>query len=431
VKLRPSAIAFFSLAGAFLVVPPAPATEIELSAADDIPREVFRFQDEGLSPRLELGPGTSWNQGGEFGDPFAPQFTDPDPFDFAKVPLNARSDPFSNGNTLPAVALKPESEIRPQEKVDRYCFNTGIEADNACEGKHYSTAASLYERMARATTDSANRLWWKGKALLCRNQKESAAVLLEESFKITPNWVMAQDIHNLYVQLKRPDESRIWCARVNGIQWESVPPAPIAQSKAEDPVMSSEQPFTAYERETFGFDAFADDVKELKVFFQHETDEPFNKHFEKVLWKSLKDWTAASRGILQFKQVKDIRDANIICKWEPRFDKWDSRLGQTRPSISEKLTGNEKCAFVLVFAKGDDSPLYQHGTYKSFLSEKLLKAACLHEIGHALGFCGHSSVRSDLMFPALDPHHLTSKLSKRDKMLIYRMYRQRVVGTHI
>ena len=141
--------------------------------------------------------------------------------------------------------------------------------------------------------------------------------------------------------------------------------------------------------------------------------------FARLFLESLKEWTIASQGKIGFQLVPQPDLADITCSWTSDLS---AAAGDGENGITDSVSVDRNHgAFEVDKAKikirtGKGAP----GSY-SFVSDDCMKATCLHEIGHALGFKGHSPNSHDMMYykeiPAIKP-----VLSERDKNTLLRLY---------
>jgi Matrixin. len=152
----------------------------------------------------------------------------------------------------------------------------------------------------------------------------------------------------------------------------------------------------------------------IKVFIASGSSVPgYKLSFDSVLRQSFAEWSEASNGLVTFQFVPNEAAANLVCSWtnDPgtmknrrrgRRDKYIRRPPGYRARLDKVLT----------------VPLVQALP----VTDNFLKQTCLHEIGHALGFGGHTNNKSDTMFFTIRLSDQPPSLSARDKRSIQLLY---------
>lgn len=164
----------------------------------------------------------------------------------------------------------------------------------------------------------------------------------------------------------------------------------------------------------------------LKIFISNGTDEGghtvkgFREYYNEVLVDAFDAWVKASQNRLAYQIVDNVNDANIVCTWTDRTDFLKEKgtsveQGVARVTAQRLNDREEEILHVRVIVLILD---VNRGTN---LSDDDLKKACLHEVGHALGFNGHSSNNRDVMFFSESPT-VWAALTKRDKATMARLY---------
>lgn len=156
----------------------------------------------------------------------------------------------------------------------------------------------------------------------------------------------------------------------------------------------------------------------LRVFIHPESSVPgFRSEFVELFQQATRDWERASGGQVRFEQAKDAQHADIDVSWTDKRDtatvSGEAGYTKTYPNQSG-LDRSTICLYTVAPTPGKS------------ISDPMMRVACLHELGHALGMQGHSKDPRDIMIPA---YHLKSddtaqsvQLSQRDVKTIRRLY---------
>lgn len=152
----------------------------------------------------------------------------------------------------------------------------------------------------------------------------------------------------------------------------------------------------------------------IKVFIAPGASVPgYKLSFDSVLRQSFADWSEASNGLVTFQFVPNEAAANLVCSWtnDPGTMKNRAEAGETNISADRQGIVQGSIKFLTV-------PLVQALP----VTDNFLKQTCLHEIGHALGFGGHTNNKSDTMFFTIRFSDQPPSLSARDKRSIQLLY---------
>ncbi|MBY0358534.1 MAG: tetratricopeptide repeat protein [Candidatus Obscuribacterales bacterium] len=171
----------------------------------------------------------------------------------------------------------------------------------------------------------------------------------------------------------------------------------------------------------------------LKLFIANGTDQAgnsvagFRETFNYIVLAAFNDWTKASHGKLSYSLVTDPREADIVFTWtaDPAFLHGEGNnveQGVAKVEFKDEPKSSEQKiagAHVILLVNNRQSGLA--------LSDDDMKKACLHEIGHALGFAGHSTNPKDVMFFSESPA-VWPALTKRDKATMLKLYQDYPAG---
>jgi len=164
----------------------------------------------------------------------------------------------------------------------------------------------------------------------------------------------------------------------------------------------------------------------IRIFISNGTDEAgqrvggFREYYNEILIDSIEAWMKASQNRLAYTVVENVQNADIVCTWTDRTDflkekgnsveQGAARIAARGISEQEEEIGHVRVIVLITNVQGGGN-----------ISDDMLKKACLHEMGHALGFAGHSNNNRDVMFFSESPT-VWAALTKRDKATMARLY---------
>ncbi len=152
----------------------------------------------------------------------------------------------------------------------------------------------------------------------------------------------------------------------------------------------------------------------IKVFIAPGTGTPgFLPQYTQVLEESLAMWQHASKNKVSFKRVDKAADADLVCSWTADAGTFTNRAEAGETTVFTNSLGIVKGTIkVLTVAQVAELPL----------TVNRLRQICLHEIGHALGFGGHTRDPQDMMFFSTRVTDMDRGLSPRDVSSIRLLY---------
>lgn len=165
----------------------------------------------------------------------------------------------------------------------------------------------------------------------------------------------------------------------------------------------------------------------LKLFIANGCDlngrpaRGFKEYFNMIFLESLDTWMKASGYRLAYTVVTDHRDADITCTWTTDKGFLADKGSQVEQGVAKVDSVDYRnspdqeikhCDVIILITAPDG---------KGIISDEDVKKTCLHEIGHALGFAGHSNNNKDIMFFSEAPS-VWPALTKRDKATIVKLY---------
>ena len=152
----------------------------------------------------------------------------------------------------------------------------------------------------------------------------------------------------------------------------------------------------------------------IKVYVTPGDNVPsYKPQYANILKRSFEDWASASRDRVQFVFVNQPAGADIECSWSAD----PSKLANAAESAETRLATNSKGlvhASVVILTV----PL----TPGFPLTDNRLRWYLLHEVGHLLGYTGHTQNPADIMFFSSRIPDEWRDLTLRDKNTLLRLY---------
>jgi tetratricopeptide (TPR) repeat protein len=139
----------------------------------------------------------------------------------------------------------------------------------------------------------------------------------------------------------------------------------------------------------------------------------FRPSFDQILRRSFDEWTAASAGLVSFQFVPSPKEANITCSWSDNPASFRNRAEAGETNLKADSKGLIEGTIVM-----STVPLVQALP----VTDNFLKQTCLHEIGHALGFGGHTNNPADIMFFTVRFADREPHLGQRDTRSVQMLY---------
>lgn len=155
----------------------------------------------------------------------------------------------------------------------------------------------------------------------------------------------------------------------------------------------------------------------LKVFISDGAGTPgYQDYYPDFMRKAFNEWQGTSSGKVRWQEVASPEQADIVVSWtaEAKPKGPGVEAGETKSTIGvNRFTGQQNIirAHISILTSLMGRPFDDVDTYKT----------CLHEVGHAIGMEGHSSVASDIMYPILNKAQ-TPYLKERDINTIAELY---------
>lgn len=139
----------------------------------------------------------------------------------------------------------------------------------------------------------------------------------------------------------------------------------------------------------------------------------WNPRFDQVLGESFGTWQQASQNKVCFKPVTNPAEADLKCSWTSNSGTFKNRAEAGETTLMANSQG---------IVGGTISILTVPLMPELPVTENRLRLICLHEIGHALGFGGHTTNPQDVMFYSSQVSDQARTLSQRDIISLRLLY---------
>ncbi len=297
---------------------------------------------------------------------------------------------------------------------------------NAQAADLFAQAVQLGPNLATAHVDY-------GIALSKLNKNDLAVAELKQAVQLDPNqpsaWLTLGGLYQTQGQIDQaigalsefttrfpthPDAAKVG-SLIQGLAKLSrtLPRTSPAQSvSAGQPAMAADDYYP--EATPQGVHRWPASMMPIKVFVRPGTNVPFYKpEYDDILKRAFSDWMAASQNRVQFQFVSRPEAANIECSWiaDPGSLANAAEAGETRLALNS--TGIVHATVMLLTV-----PLVAALP----ITDNRLRVICLHEIGHVIGFTGHTRNPDDIMFFSNRISDDWRELSARDKNTLIRLY---------
>ncbi|MDQ5935092.1 MAG: Matrixin family metalloprotease [Cyanobacteriota bacterium erpe_2018_sw_21hr_WHONDRS-SW48-000092_B_bin.40] len=159
----------------------------------------------------------------------------------------------------------------------------------------------------------------------------------------------------------------------------------------------------------------------IKVYIASGKGVPgYLPQYTQILEESFATWQQGAQDKLSFISVKDPSQADLVCSWTNDSNSFTNRAEAGETVVFTNSQGIVKGTIkILTVAQMAELPL----------TNNRLRQICLHEIGHALGFGGHTRDPQDMMFFSTRVTDQDRSLSPRDAASIKLLYSS-AIGMH-
>ncbi|MBP9091554.1 tetratricopeptide repeat protein [bacterium] len=159
----------------------------------------------------------------------------------------------------------------------------------------------------------------------------------------------------------------------------------------------------------------------IKVYIAPGKGVPgFLPQYTQILEESFATWQQGAQDKLAFISVKDQSQADLTCSWTNDANSFSNKAEAGETVVFTNSQGIVKGTIkILTVAQMAELPL----------TNNRIRQICLHEIGHALGFGGHTRDPQDMMFFSTRVTDQDRTLSPRDAASIKLLYSS-AIGMH-
>jgi tetratricopeptide (TPR) repeat protein len=162
----------------------------------------------------------------------------------------------------------------------------------------------------------------------------------------------------------------------------------------------------------------------FRLFVEDGKNVPgYHAEYRQMLIDAFATWVKASENRLSYRVVNKPQEANVVCYWVATIPPNLQNIGASELGVTH---------WAYLYHKSEANlwmPQYAQvyiGTLNPGTQEPLpssvMKAVCLHELGHTLGITGHSPYEDDVMYSTLSPFDIPGGLTNHDVATIKRLY---------
>lgn len=209
---------------------------------------------------------------------------------------------------------------------------------------------------------------------------------LQYAYRLAPNEPAILECLAAAYQLRGNFKSAIDAYNQYLYQFPSAPDAPLIHDMVTHLRMESAQNSIAGAPNDFNWKK-----NHVKVFIAPADGvSGFQPQFNEILKSSFVSWSEA--GVISFELVPTAEESDIECVWTDDVKKLSS-VGEGGETSFKKSNGAISHAKITLLTKRAGS--------QPALSERDVRALCLHEIGHSLGLVKHNTSPDSVMFCTL------------------------------
>ncbi len=339
-------------------------------------------------------------------------------------------------SVTPTVIAQEKPSGKAQANLSQTQMKEFVRLDNQgadlLQNRDYAKARMVLEQACKLCPNSVDTQSSLAFTCGCLGNNEEAIVHYKQALAIEPdNAQIILHISISYAYLGNIKESRIWLQKV--IDSKTADSSLIATAKNQLQTFKNihEDTFESGNKTSLDYfdlliekklaSRWPSNKMPLKVFFESGTAiQYYRPEYRTMLVNAFNEWTATSGAKLSWTETSHKDDADIVCNWQRDPDKSSSEPGKTwvYPDFerSNGITGIQHATITIFTMR----PNRITAVGMVPINDTEARETCLHEVGHALGLCGHSPNANDIMW-ACGSIYL-SGLSARDKNTIFRLY---------
>lgn len=273
-----------------------------------------------------------------------------------------------------------------------YTVNISVLADNyqsglnALKQNNLSSALQYFSQSIQENRNDPYRLYYLGVTLNKMGEKARAQKAFETALKLNPPAALVNQINSDINSSSSPRFSL------------SNQPLTKLRSLNNSNKTANYLEYVAPNNEVVRWDL---SKMPLKVYIARGSNlKGYNPEYKTVVLNALKTWQLAMKNKIRFISVSSADNADIKIDWVEKFE--GHRIGEN-PFVSLKD--------VILRSDVTISTIMPDGVPKT---PGELYRVTLHEMGHVLGFQGHSPYKEDAMYYALNKENYNSVLTQRD-----------------
>lgn len=330
------------------------------------------------------------------------------------VSLEEEAIQLQNAGKHSEAIIKLEEALRLDPKLIGARLNLGISyakaGKNAEAIKQFQQAKDEHPEMSAA---------WINLAALYQRQGEfeKAVEIYDQFVKRFPNDPQTPKVQKILPELRKVPELKKLLSKISAEQEAQNKTSTNTNNPAKQITKEEERADYLGQIRQPLYCRWPKKAMPIKIFIANGSATiGFKPEYKTMLINAFTEWANESNGSFKYILVNGNDNSDIDCVWTADKSKAADKneLGKTDTNF-DITNGIQRARILLTLIDSQGKPL----------STETMQRQCLHQIGHALGFQGHSASGNDIMstFVPEDTHSIVKTLSPQDKASIKMLYK--------